>query len=114
MVSERLFISSLRGLPFGRRRAYAARDQPRSLRVTRFCLCLVACLPLLAACSSRPDVAARESAAAQAAPWPQLAPLPVLLAGADAPSVARPAEAEVAGRAARLRARAASLRAAGG
>lgn len=80
----------------------------------RAALCLAVLLPVLAACSSRPDVAARESPAAQAAPWPELAPLPDLLADADAPSRAKPAEAEVSGRAAALRARAAALRHAGG
>jgi len=77
-------------------------------------LCLAACLPLVAACSAVPEVAARESGAAQAAPWPRLAPLPGLLASADAPSRAQPAEAELDARAARLRARAAGLRRAGG
>lgn len=80
----------------------------------RTALCLAACLPVLAACSGVPEVAARESLTAQAAPWPQLAPLPALLASADAPSQARSAEAELAARAARLRARAAGLRQAGG
>jgi hypothetical protein len=69
---------------------------------------------LLAGCSGMPEVAARESAEAQAAPWPRLAPLPDLLADADAPSRAKPAEAELDARAARLRARAAALRQAGG
>lgn len=75
-------------------------------------LCLALGLPLLlAACSSQPQVAVQESAASQASGYPALAPLPGLLAAADAPSRARPAEAEMAGRAAGLRARAAALRA---
>lgn len=75
-------------------------------------LCLALGLPLLlAACSSHPRVALHESATAQQADYPTLAPLPQLLASADAPSRARPAEAEMSGRAAGLRARAAALRA---
>jgi hypothetical protein len=80
----------------------------------RLAVCLAVLLPGLAACSGMPEVAARESAEAQRAPWPRLAPLPDLLADADAPSRAKPAEAEVQGRAAALRARAAALRQAGG
>lgn len=82
-----------------------------SLRLVLF---LAVLLPGLAACSGMPEVAEQESAEAQRAPWPRLAPLPDLLADADAPSRAKPAEAEVAARAARLRARAAALRQAGG
>jgi hypothetical protein len=91
----------------------ATRTGARPMRLPA-ALCLAVCLPVLAACASVPEVAARESAAAQAAPWPQLAPLPELLAGADAPSRASPAEAELAARAAGLRARAAALRQARG
>lgn len=80
----------------------------------RLVLCLALLVPWLAACSGMPEVAEQESAEAQRAPWPRLAPLPDLLADADAPSAAKPAEAEVAARAARLRARAAALRQAGG
>lgn len=67
-------------------------------------------LALLAGCSSVPEVAMRESAAVQTAGYPALAPLPQLIAAAEAPSRATSAEAELAARAARLRARASGLR----
>lgn len=66
---------------------------------------------LLAACSSHPDLATRETALSKSAPYPALAPLAPLLAAADAPSRAKPAETQLTARAAGLRARAAALRA---
>lgn len=77
-------------------------------------LCLALAVPLLlAACASHPDLATRETALSKSAGYPTLAPLPGLLAAADAPSRAKPAETELTARASGLRARAARLRAGG-
>lgn len=69
-------------------------------------LCLLPLFALLLACGPRvQDRATRQDG------YPSLLPLPVLLAGADAPSRAVPAQTELDSRAAALRAKADALRA---
>jgi hypothetical protein len=75
------------------------------------CRALLLCL-LLAACADFPEVEAAEARLTDA-PAPQLLPTADILARAAAPGRAESGQAALAARVARLKARAAALRAAG-
>lgn len=80
--------------------------------IRRAALCLVLTLAA-GGCSSRPEVTARESPAVARSAYPTLAPIDQLIAASKAESRAAPAQTEVTGRAAALRARANALRSRG-
>lgn len=84
-----------------------AKPKPMILRAT---LCL-SFLTALGACASQPEVSARESAGVALAPYPELLPTSALPQTEPAQeSASAKAERDLAARAARLKARAASLR----
>lgn len=70
---------------------------------------LLAGLAALGACAEFPELDARPSRASAEAPYPELVPLDGLVAAARAPGRAEAVTADVEGRAAALRRRAAAL-----